>query len=311
MAKENPKTDNVENESAADKPKICFVVMPYGLTEVEINWFAGWYKEVIKPAVETAGYKAVLSAEEHKPTPINDDIRSHLVRDPMVVVDLGGMTRDDAPNPNVMYELGIRHAAGMAHVLMAWKGQRLPFDIHNQRVIMEDRTPYAFQTNREKLTEFMGAAGNGEYYRPMETLKNIAALEAVTKAPVGDELIQALTAGVLGMQRKLDDFFERESQAENAAANEKRYEAILGSQKNLLVAIDRQRRGRTILDVFREQRPEVLAHALSLVDRGSENLAHQLLAQPLTRGTASMAMNGDAEDIKQWLANGGVKFLAS
>jgi D-alanyl-D-alanine carboxypeptidase len=71
------------------------------------------------------------------------------------------------------------------------------------------------------------------------------------------------------------------------------------------------KRDRTILDEFRHRRSKDLAHVLSLVDKKSNNLAHQLLAQALTGETLSMVVNGDAEDIKQWLANGGVKFLAS
>ena len=57
----------------------------------------------------------------------------------MVIVDLGGRNPDDAPNPNVMYELGIRHAFGLPLVIMAWEGQRLPFDVSNQRAIMTRR----------------------------------------------------------------------------------------------------------------------------------------------------------------------------
>ena len=54
-------------------------------------------------------------------------------------MDLGGVSPADEPNPNVMYEPGIRHALDLPHVIMAWKGQRLPFDIGHQRAIMEDR----------------------------------------------------------------------------------------------------------------------------------------------------------------------------
>lgn len=82
MAKEKPQADQTKKVPDADDRPICFIVMPFGRTEVEITWFAGWYKEVIGPAVKTAGYKAVLAAEEHKPTPINDDIRAHLVPRP-------------------------------------------------------------------------------------------------------------------------------------------------------------------------------------------------------------------------------------
>lgn len=114
----------------------CFVVMPYGRTEEEIAWFAGWYKESVRKGVEQAGYISVLAATEQKPIAINDDIRAHLVFDPMVICDLGGVSPDDEPNPNVMYELGIRHAFGAPLVIMGWRGQKIPFDVANQRVLL-------------------------------------------------------------------------------------------------------------------------------------------------------------------------------
>ena len=58
----------------------------------KLRWFKGWYDVVIKPAVLAAGYEAKLSSDEEQPSAINDDIRSHLAFDPMVVVDLGGVT---------------------------------------------------------------------------------------------------------------------------------------------------------------------------------------------------------------------------
>ena len=141
----------------------CFVVMPFGRTDEEIAWFAGWYKECLSSGVKRAGYTCVLSAAESKPIAINDDIRAHLVFDPMVICDLGGMTSDDPPNPNVMYELGIRHAFGHPLVIMGWKGQRIPFDVANQRVILENRRLLDVETNIDKVVAYIEAAEQGDY----------------------------------------------------------------------------------------------------------------------------------------------------
>ena len=107
----------------------CFIVMPFGRDTSEQKWFRGWFEVVVKPAVIEAGLDPRLSAAEEQPGAINDEIRAHLALDPMVVVDLGGSEPEEEPNPNVMYELGIRHALGLPLVMMAWKGQRLPFDV--------------------------------------------------------------------------------------------------------------------------------------------------------------------------------------
>ena len=109
----------------------CFVVMPYGRNAEQQRWFQGWYEQVIEPGVIKSGFVPVLSALEDKPDAINDEIRIYLARDAMAVVDLGGFRAEDDPNPNVMYELGIRHALNLPLVIVGWKGQRLPFDISN------------------------------------------------------------------------------------------------------------------------------------------------------------------------------------
>jgi hypothetical protein len=141
-----------------------------------------------------------LAAAEEQPGAINDEIRSHLAFDPMVVVDLGGYEADDSPNPNVMYELGIRHAFGLPLVMMAWEGQALPFDVSNQRVIMEPRDLLALEVNKKKLVSFIKAAEEGKYYRPMEAVRRHAQIEQAF-ASLGDEsLLGALAYEVKNLR---------------------------------------------------------------------------------------------------------------
>lgn len=173
--------------------KHCFVVMPFGKSTRSRRWFKGWYEVVIQPAVRRAGYEPVLSAAEEQPGAINDEIRAHLAFDPMVVVDLGGYEPEDSPNPNVMYELGIRHAFGLPLVMMAREGQELPFDISNQRVIVEQREILSQETNRERLVAFIKAAEEGRFYKPMDAVGRQASIETALVAIGGDSLLGALT----------------------------------------------------------------------------------------------------------------------
>ena len=176
--------------------KHCFVVMPFGREPQDQRWFKGWYEVVIHPAVLEAGYEPKLSAAEEQPGAINDEIRGHLAVDPMVVVDLGGTEPDDDPNPNVMYELGIRHALGLPVVVLAWKGQRLPFDVSNQRVIMESRDLVDLETNRKRLSAFIHAAEEGRFYKPMEAVARIATIAAASASLGEDSLLRALAQEV-------------------------------------------------------------------------------------------------------------------
>lgn len=170
----------------------CFIVMPSGRDASDQKWFRGWYEVVIKPSVVEVGYQPVLAAAEEQPGAINDEIRAHLALDPMVVVDLAGTEPEEDPNPNVMYELGIRHALGLPLVMMAWKGQRLPFDVSNQRVIMEERDLMDLELNKRRLVTFIRAAEQGKYYKPMEAVSRQATIQVASESFGEDSVLRAL-----------------------------------------------------------------------------------------------------------------------
>lgn len=179
--------------------------MPFGRDAAEQKWFRGWYEVVIKPAVLEAGYEAKLAAAEEQPGAINDEIRTHLALDPMVVVDLGGAEPEDDPNPNVMYELGIRHALSLPVVIIAWKGQRLPFDVSNQRVITEDRELIDLETNKKRLVSFISAAAQGKYYRPMDAVGRYATIQAASETLGEDSILRALTQEVRDLKLSISN----------------------------------------------------------------------------------------------------------
>lgn len=101
-----------------------------------------------------------------------------------------------------MYELGIRHAYGLPHVVMAWEGQRLPFDVQNQRTIMLPRDLRGARKTREQLTKFIKAAKTGAFYKPMEAVARHAVLEKA-EAKGEDGVLQALVAEVRQMRGEI------------------------------------------------------------------------------------------------------------
>jgi hypothetical protein len=183
--------------------KHCFIVMPFGRDAEEERWFRGWYHTVIQPVVSSCGFDAILSAAEDQPGAINDEIRAHLVFDPMVIVDLGGRLAEDPPNPNVMYELGIRHAFGLPLVIMGWEGQKLPFDVSNQRAITTRRDFMDIEPTRQKLSRFIHAAREGRYYNPMESVGREAAIDAASEALGEESLLAALAKEVRELRTTL------------------------------------------------------------------------------------------------------------
>lgn len=203
--------------------KRCFVAIPCGLDQDERILFGGWFKEVIKPAIEQAGYLVELSTTNTAPTFITDEIRQHLVEDEMAVFDLGGTRPEDLPNPNVMYELGIRHAAGLPHVILAWKGQALPFDVSGQRVLLEDRRPFFFSEARSRLVDAIAEAAAGRYYRPMDAVERIAAIQNAATTQSADP-IPAMATELTELRGRLEVLEQslREVNQERALENLKR-----------------------------------------------------------------------------------------
>ena len=85
--------------------KACFVIAPIGDPESDTRKRSDQVlRHVIKPAATTCGYTAIRADEIDKPGMITSQVIQHVVSDPLVVADL------TERNPNVFYELAIRHA---------------------------------------------------------------------------------------------------------------------------------------------------------------------------------------------------------
>lgn len=89
--------------------KTCFVIAPIGEPGSETRRRSDQIlNHVIKPVAKQAGYAAVRADEEGEPGLITHQVIQHLLDDPLVIADLTGR------NPNVFYELAIRHAINKA-----------------------------------------------------------------------------------------------------------------------------------------------------------------------------------------------------
>lgn len=109
----------------------AFVAMPFGTkpgAEGQPIDFNRIYLELIKPALEDAGFEVFRADEETRAGDIRTDMFQELLAADLVVADL---TLD---NPNVWYELGVRHALRARGVVLV-QGPRStsPFDIYTDR----------------------------------------------------------------------------------------------------------------------------------------------------------------------------------
>lgn len=118
---------------ADENTKTCFVIAPIGEPDTEIRRRSDQILQyIIRPAVESLGYTAVRADEIDEPGIITSQVIQHVSEAPLVVADLTGH------NPNVFYELAIRHAIRKPYVQIIQKGESIPFDVAAARTIFVD-----------------------------------------------------------------------------------------------------------------------------------------------------------------------------
>lgn len=113
--------------------KICFVICPIGEEGTEIRvWSDLTFEYIIKPVVEQFGYKAVRANDIKQSGMITSQIIEQLIEAPLVIADL------TSNNPNVFYELAVRHIVQKPYLQMIKTGQSTPFDVNGMRTIFFD-----------------------------------------------------------------------------------------------------------------------------------------------------------------------------
>lgn len=131
---------------------ICFVVSPIGSEGTEkYKIFKDVLDCIIKPAFQNGGYEInIIRADEiSKPGSLIKDVLESLVSSYIVIADLTGQ------NPNVFYELGIRHALSNRTILIAQNIDDVPSDLREYRTIIYDTSARGAQRFKDRIKEFV------------------------------------------------------------------------------------------------------------------------------------------------------------
>jgi hypothetical protein len=114
---------------------ICFYVTPIGEDGSEHRKHSDLFlSSIVEPALEQFQLKVVRADAIDKPGTITRQIIEYLIKSRLVIVDLS------FHNPNVFYELAIRHAARLPVVQIIRAADRIPFDLSQSRTIKIDTT---------------------------------------------------------------------------------------------------------------------------------------------------------------------------
>jgi hypothetical protein len=113
--------------------KICFVIAPMGHLDSETRERSELvFEDVIKPAARKCHYSAEHTKDANQPGFITTSIIRHLASADVVIADVTG------GNPNVFYELALRHATGKPVIQLVATNEELAFDIRGLRTIQFD-----------------------------------------------------------------------------------------------------------------------------------------------------------------------------
>jgi hypothetical protein len=130
-----------------ERNKLCFVVAPIGEQGSEVRQRSDTIlQDIIEPVVAEFGYAPDRSDLISQPGSIIHQIFQRLRDAELVVADLTDY------NPNVFYELAIRHMIGKPVVSLIEEGQRIPFDVAQLRTIqVNHRNPDSVERCKEEL----------------------------------------------------------------------------------------------------------------------------------------------------------------
>lgn len=137
--------------------KMCFVLMPFSKN------FKNQWELAFKPAIKDAGLRPWRGDEKTLGTNIiMRDVTRSISEAELIIADLTGK------NPNVMYELGLAHAAKKPVIMLIQNEEDVPFDIMHIRYLKYDHRDLSDLRiklfDRIKTTIAMGPANQPDFF---------------------------------------------------------------------------------------------------------------------------------------------------
>jgi len=145
-------TDAPAIDVRTDWDKTCFYITPIGSEDSEARKHADLFmKSLIEPAMQELGLKVVRADMIGNPGMITSSIIEHIKKCKLAIADLSTL------NPNVFYEVALRHTCRLPVVQVIRKSDRLPFDVNQVNTIVIDTSDIytlvpKIETHRSEIT---------------------------------------------------------------------------------------------------------------------------------------------------------------
>jgi hypothetical protein len=122
-----------DSANPSDWQKVCFYITPIGAEDsVERKHSDLFMSSLVQPALEELGLTVVRADQIGEPGMITTQVLEYLKRSKLAIADLSYL------NPNVFYEVALRHALRLPVVQLIRKADRLPFDVNQSRTLVFD-----------------------------------------------------------------------------------------------------------------------------------------------------------------------------
>ena len=207
----------------------CFVVMPigdqeYGELYISSSELKEKYNDLIKEALQSVNkdLEIIRADEVVKAGSITNEIFKNIIFSDYVIVDI------TYPNPNVFYELGLRHAVRNKTILIKEKNSKIPpFDINTLRYIEYENTPTGLKLLKKELKKIFENFENEPTHIDNDFLKLLKSIQLISnnknkakkKALKGlfdnPEVLKAIISGnedkaieMLSESKNLDDIID-------------------------------------------------------------------------------------------------------
>lgn len=186
------------------RPKrVCFFVSPIGQSNSPERKRADNIKKYILNDVLAGKFKVVRADELPQPGSITHQVIKLLYAADLVVADLTGL------NPNVVYELAIRHSFNKLSIHLIENAEQIPFDLKDERTIVVDlKDPDSVDDCKKELTKIVKETSRKsfKYSSPIFRVLGVAAATAEEKEDFLETMadqISAIATDVSSMETEI------------------------------------------------------------------------------------------------------------